>query len=1462
MERMLQRLNEAQRISQIGDWEEDLARKVLSWSPQMFEILGRDPLLGTPQIWSEACIFDDASLNMLAEKGAVTVASGEEQTFGLVALRPGAERILLQAQTLPRQDESGVTIGIHGILQDVTERRATEMKLRQSEDQLRLLIGGVTDYAILMLDAKGFIVSWNEGAERSKGYAAEEIIGCHFSKFYTPEGIKEGMPERQLMLAATLGRFEEEGLRVRKNGTQFLANVVITALRDETGKLRGFGKLTRDITIRKQAEADNNALLRTIHLHSIVSVADRAGRIIEVNDSFCAISGYSREELIGKTHQIVNSGFHSPEFWTAMWRDISNGKSWRGEICNRRKNGSLYWVDSIIAPFFGEDGRTTKFISIRTDITAAKLSEGQLRQATEKAEHANRAKSEFLANMSHEIRTPMNAIIGMTHLARRANPSPAQDNYLATIASSSESLLNIINDILDFSKIEAGKLLIENIPFSLTRLLNKVHDIVAYKAAEKRLQLKFSIATESPTLLVGDPLRLEQILINLVSNAIKFSDQGRVSLTVGSEKSEGNSNTFSFLVSDAGIGMTAQQVSQLFQSFNQGDSSTTRKYGGTGLGLAITKQLCELLHGSLSATSEPGKGSQFLFTVPFCLDEEVKTVDAPVRGPETLREILGDPLLGASLRDHAAEIRQTVNPVYRPGQNADRLKGKRVLLVEDNSINRRVATELLIDLGIAVTVAHNGREGVDKLKTELFDLVLMDIQMPVMDGLTAAALIRTDPRLKDLPLIAMTAHAMSGDREKSLAAGMSDHLTKPISPSNLTDTLLRWLPDNQAVFPASVARTPTELSLSAAGIPSELPPFDLEIALGRTLGKATLLRTILLEFRDEFANTASRLYRLVEEGELEEAERIAHTLKSVAATLEARDLAQASAALEAALHTGQMEHVAKLIATLSSALEPAISAVNSLHLPSERNRRDDGKTPAVNPLPKRLPCVLLIDDDAATVAVFNDAFQSGYEVLITSDGLTGLEMAAVTPPDVILLDVKMAGLDGFEVCRRFKADSKTADIPILFITGVLHLDAEIEGLKLGAVDYVVKPLNMAAVKAKVDNQIALKWAKDKLTLQAAKEVAASFARVHSVLESTSDHIMTLDREWRVIYANGNALNALPDLRIGADYWSCFPAVAGTPAERYLRNAMGNRTEEEYQLFYPPYERWYGVRVFPVDEGISVFFSDITDEKKIEDKLALEQLLREKRIEAMTHMAGGLAHEINNPLAIIHGRASELLSRLSSGELISSEDIRLACDSIVRTSDRAVKILRGLRGFAREAGQDPLEMASVYQIIDQCMEMQGNRLERHTIEARVDLARGIPDLMCREVQIDQILTNLLNNAIDAIVQSDARERWISLVATHSEGHIVIDVIDSGPGIEEHYKGHLMEPFFTTKGIGLGMGVGLSLSRMIAEDHGGSLTLCSGAEHTCFRLVLPIAAGSPAEEVPAMRDFAKPSVFLAS
>ena len=542
------------------------------------------------------------------------------------------------------------------------------------------------------------------------------------------------------------------------------------------------------------------------------------------------------------------------------------------------KDGRSFPIELTVTEVSHHDQRL--FIGLLRDITARKRVEEATLRARLAAEEASKTKSDFLANMSHEIRTPMNAIIGMTHLAQRTDPTPKQKNYLSKIDNAAQSLLGIINDILDFSKIEAGKLELEHTTFSLDYVLTNLADIVGHKAEQKSLEIVYSVARDVPRHLIGDPLRLGQILINLVSNAIKFTETGEVIVKIRLR----DTNELLFSVQDTGIGMQPNQLANLFQSFNQADSSITRRYGGTGLGLAICKQLCELMGGSISVESEHGTGSTFHFSARFTiatdgpqiaariglndlLQKRVLIVDdniiardvltamlranglttkaarsgeeallmlgeasaadesfdlvlmdwrmPGIDGIEASRRIKADPALShtpailmvsAFGREEMMDDSESsaldgylIKPVNEshlidtiarmfskevvavfpkrppiPKNAARNLEKRKVLLVEDHEINRELATELLTDLGILVTVAINGREGVDLIAKEPFDLVLMDIQMPVMDGLTATRLIRADNRFLALPIIAMTAHAMSSDCEKSLNAGMND----------------------------------------------------------------------------------------------------------------------------------------------------------------------------------------------------------------------------------------------------------------------------------------------------------------------------------------------------------------------------------------------------------------------------------------------------------------------------------------------------------------------------------------------------------------------------------------------------------------------------------------------------------------------------------------------------------------
>jgi PAS domain S-box-containing protein len=645
----------------------------------------------------------------------------------------------------------------------------------------------------------------------------------------------------------------------------------------------------------------------------------------------------------------------------------------------------------------------------------------ELALARDGAETATRAKSEFLANMSHEIRTPMNAIIGMADLALRTDMTPRQRGYLNKAKSAAASLLVIINDILDFSKIEAGKLDMEDRPFRLDEVLEKLTSVVGLKAQERGLELLLSTADGVPPVLIGDALRLEQVLINLCMNAVKFTENGEiVVVAVKTVLCAEGRVTLRFSVRDTGIGMNEDHLSGLFQPFNQVDASITRQHGGTGLGLAICKKLVQLMHGEIGVKSQPGKGSDFFFTADFGVATaaspqtllppahlrglRILVVDDSPNSRDIFQHLLESLGYAAALASSAqagitelqraahtapydlvlldwkmpvldgfgfvAAMRQTAlvrtprivmvtaygddalvrrasqegldgcvsKPVTAPAlleaitqafsdtANADatpapdegnpdepapELRGRRVLLVEDNEFNRMVASELLADVaGMALITAHNGQEAVDLAQTQAVDVVLMDVQMPVMDGYRAAAIIRQLPGLADLPIIAMTAHAMSGDREKSLAAGMNDYITKPIEPARLFATLARWARARPAAATSSLnaslpaahapsssdVRGPTTALAADAGI-------SFELGLQRCLNKPELYDKVLRRFADMKGGRPADIAAALDAGDLRAASNAAHNVISAAGTIGAEPLSQAARALQIAIDT-------------------------------------------------------------------------------------------------------------------------------------------------------------------------------------------------------------------------------------------------------------------------------------------------------------------------------------------------------------------------------------------------------------------------------------------------------------------------------------------------------------------------------------------------------------------------------
>ncbi|MBF0339985.1 MAG: response regulator [Magnetococcales bacterium] len=508
---------------------------------------------------------------------------------------------------------------------------------------------------------------------------------------------------------------------------------------------------------------------------------------------------------------------------------------------------------------------------------------GDLARERAALEQALRAKSEFLANMSHEIRTPMNAIIGLADLALQSPLEERPRLFLNKIAASSQALLRILNDILDFSKIEAGKLDLEQAPFRLQEVLDHMGDLFGVQAGERAIALRLDNPGLYPGRLLGDALRLEQVLLNLIGNALKFTPagSGEVTVTITTLMESPERVELEFAVRDTGVGLTGEQIGRLFTPFTQADSSTTRQYGGTGLGLAICRRLVDMMQGRIWVESRPEQGSVFRFTAGFC--------PAPTLGAGADRSSVPErPLDLAAVRE--------------------RIRGARILLAEDNIINQLVAVETLHALEVDVVVAGNGAEALERAGQASFDLVLMDLQMPVMDGYAATRALRQNPRLTGLPIVAMTAHAMSGDRELSLAAGLNDHLTKPIDKFALYAMLVERIRPRPGIGRQDSALPEAAIpAVCDPALPDELPGVDLPTVLDRLNGNRELLRQLLIEFGHHYAGSGVRLGAALtggEPGALTDAARLLHSIKGMAGNLGADKVHETARELEEAIKGG------------------------------------------------------------------------------------------------------------------------------------------------------------------------------------------------------------------------------------------------------------------------------------------------------------------------------------------------------------------------------------------------------------------------------------------------------------------------------------------------------------------------------------------------------------------------------
>ncbi|MEI6206498.1 MAG: response regulator [Desulfuromonadales bacterium] len=954
-----------------------------------------------------------------------TTCDGTPRTVDNEVLwRKDGSALPVEYSTTPVYKE-GMIVGSVIVFRDITERKQMEEEIRHANM--------MSDSALDLTKAGYWLIDYRDPDYYISSERAAAIFGEHPAPGYRyhltdewynrivaadPKVAEATGVNYAAALEGSIPRYDATYCYKRPiDGQVVWIRAIGNVERDENGNPRFMYGVTQDVTESKLAEdmiRTSQEQMQTLvnSAQSVIFMKDSTGRYLLVNHYYEKATGILKDTIIGRT----DLDFMPREVAEAIMEHdrlvMETRKPITYEESVPNPDGELLDYQSTKAPLINATGDVYGICGVATDITERKQAERAVMLAKEMAEEATRAKSDFLANMSHEIRTPMNAIIGMSHLALQTDLNPKQKNYIEKVDSAAKNLLGIINDILDFSKIEAGKMSMEQADFYLEDVLEQLADLSVIKAQDKGLELLFDVGTDVPTALVGDSLRLGQVLTNLVNNAIKFTEKGEITVGIHKVADESDGVRLRFEVKDTGIGLTEEQRNKLFSAFAQADSSTTRKYGGTGLGLTICKKLIGMMGGEIGVDSEPGKGSTFHFTGKFGVQSEqrrlsvnatdvlglrIMVVDdnAGAReilhnmlvslkfdatavssgaeaigeleqahlehrpyglvlmdwmmpgmdGIETIKRIRADiklseipafimvtaysrdellqkaagiqidgllvkPVSPSTLLDSimnalGKEVSQRTRRHEREANYQDaarQVKGACLLLVEDNAVNQELALEILQNAGLSVDIANNGAEALEKVAQTTYDGILMDCQMPMMDGFEATRRIRQDERFADLPILAMTANAMAGDKEKCIEAGMNDHITKPLDMAQLFITMAEWIKPAAAV---ECADSPL-IATKAEGI-STIPGLDFNSALTRMGGSTRLLSRMINRFAETQADVMIRIGSTISDGDTETALREAHTVRGLAGNIGAVSMAESAGVVERMLKQGETE---------------------------------------------------------------------------------------------------------------------------------------------------------------------------------------------------------------------------------------------------------------------------------------------------------------------------------------------------------------------------------------------------------------------------------------------------------------------------------------------------------------------------------------------------------------------------